>query len=268
MEIKAVNPSRKQLNKLLGREDQDSDSPVEYMSEDKEGNTRVRLSFWLYDGSLDKYFVHSFNVTKKERVSNDGTKNQWINNVASTCWSDKEENLPGWFTTFTDKSGKVTGKKTFRKAYVGEEELANLLHAWLGKIRFAHPDAEVAIEMDRIFDGDFSELQDLVGSDFDTPFVALVGVETDDEDPNKQYQKIWHKGFLSAQHWPFIEKGSFKGAKEWITKGYQKFENDVTGQYGFTAYYTLEPIAKYDPKDDTSTAESTKAGVTPYNSKY
>ena len=60
--VKAVNPTREELNALLGKEDKDDDKPISYTSTDNDGNERVRLVFWLYSESLDKYFPYSFNL--------------------------------------------------------------------------------------------------------------------------------------------------------------------------------------------------------------
>lgn len=268
VKVAAVNPTRAQLNKLLGKEDSDNDVEIVYTGEDKEGRRRSRLSFWMLDEKIGKYFIHSFNVTEKERISNDGKKYQFINNVATTSWSDVEANLSKMFTEFQDKEKKKIGDKKWRKAFLGEDELAILLRVWLGQLNFYHPDADVSIDMENIFDGDFTELQNLVDSGYDKPFVILTGVQTDENDPNKQYQKVWNKGFLPGNFMPFIENG-MKGASSWISKTFAKFEEDVTGQYGFTSFYTLEPLSEYNKALDVAASDTTRAAsVTPVNSKY
>ena len=138
VQLKAVNPTRSELNKLLGKEDSDDDKEIVYLSQDNDGNDRVRLSFWLYDESLDNYFIHSFNLTDKVRLSKDGVKTQYVNNTCITAWSDVDENLPDWFTSFLDRSKQELGPKEYRKALLGEEELVILLRSWLGRMIYIH----------------------------------------------------------------------------------------------------------------------------------
>ena len=68
IEVRAINPTRSELNKLLGKEDGEDDKEISYLSEDQEGNRRLRLVFWMYDPKLDKYFPYQFNLTEKERL--------------------------------------------------------------------------------------------------------------------------------------------------------------------------------------------------------
>ncbi len=272
VEVRAVNPSRKELNKLLEREDEDDDKEIVYLGEDKEHNTRVRLSFWLYDPILNKYFVHSFNVTDKERISNDETKNQYINNVLTTAWADTEENLPSWFTEFQDKEKKKLGDKTFRKANFGEDELAVFVRAWLGKVNYSKPSADVTIDPKRLFKEDYTELRELIDSSYAKPFVALLGVRTDENDATKQYQQVYGKGFLPNGFMKYVKNGfSFKKDQDYDKRIWTKFEKDVTGEYGFDAYYDLVPLKEYDANEDVATSTSTKneaKAVTKTNANY
>lgn len=269
VEIRAINPTRAQLNKLLGKEDSEDDKEIEYLTTDQDGTDRVRLSFWLYNRKLDKYFVHSFNLSKKERLSKDGVKNQYINSVCATAWTDDESNLPNWFTTFLDKD-KVTelGTKKYRKALLGEEELAKVLSVWLGRLNWSKPTSEVMIDTDLLFREDYSELRSLIDGDYDTPFVVLLGVKTDENDSEKQYQQVFNKAFLPAGFAGYIERG-MKFPTDYTRKVWNKFENEATDpQYGFSAYYKLEGVKEYNKDEDVATASRSKADVTPSNSKY
>lgn len=272
VQVHAVNPTRSQLNKLLGKEDSDEDKEIVYQSQDQEGNDRVRLSFWLYDEKLDNYFVHSFNLTDKARLSKDGVKSQFINNTCITAWSDDEKNLPNWFTAFLDKGKQDIGTKQFRKALLGEEELAILLRSWLGRMTWNDPNTSVLIDTKALLSGDYSELQGLIDGDYDTPFVILTGVRTDENDSEKQYQQVWGKSFLPKSFMDYIENYEKKGDKAFGTpyaaKIWNRFETDVNGEYGFGAYFELTPIKEYDKAKDVAASLSTKADVTPTNSKY
>lgn len=268
--VKAVNPTKSELNKLLGKEDSDEDKPIEYLGEDKEGNKRIRLVFWLHDEKLDKLFPYSFNLVQKERTNKDGNKNQYINSVCMTSWADEEANLQDWFTKFLDKQKEEIGTKTFRKALVGEEELGTLLRAWLGRLNWNDAGTTVEVDTSKLFDEDYSELKSQIDGDLDTPFVILLGVRTDENDTEKQYQQVYGKQFLPYGFMPYINKG-FKFPTDYSKKVWNKFEADVTGEYGFNCFHELEPLKEYDRENDPAVGGVSKAAaepVTATNSKY
>lgn len=272
VEVRAINPTREELNTLLGRTPSDDDKEIEYLSEDQEGNKRVRLAFWLYSEKLDKFFSYSFNITNKERTNKDGDKNQYVNSVCATSWTDDPSNLPNWFTHFIDrKTNEELGEKEFRKALLGEEELATLLRTWLGRMSWSDPDSGVLIDTEPLFDGDVSELRDLIGGNYDTPFIPLLGVRTDENDSSKQYQSVYGKGFLPNSMMKYIQNGFKFGSDkngQYSKKIYDKFEEDVEGEYGFNSYFELVPATEYDASKDVATSRNTKADVTPANSKF
>ena len=265
VEVKAINPTREQLNELLGKEDSDEDKPLEYIGEDKEGNTRVRLAFWLYDKDLDKYFLHSFNITNKVRMNKDETKKQYINNVCMSSWADDPANLASLFTEFTNKEKEVLGKKKYHEALMGEEELATIVRSWLGRLDWNDPESGVTINTKALFEGDFSELQGQIGGDYDTPFVALAGVRTDESDATKQYQQIYGKSFLPNGFMAYIKKGKFP--TPYTQKTWKRFEEESTGEYGFNAHFELVAIKVYDSAEDAAQVSQTE-NVTPKNAKY
>lgn len=265
VEVRAVNPTRSELNKLLGKEDGEDDKEIVYTSEDQEGNKRVRLTFWLYDAKLDKYFPYSFNLTDKERLNKNGDKNQYINQSGMTAWADTEDNLLPWFTTFKDKQGNELGTKEYRKALLGEEELGTLLRFWLGRLDFYDPETHVLIDAGNLLNEDYNELRSLIDSNFDTPFIAVAGVKTDENDVDKQYQQIYGKAFLPISFMSYIQKGNFP--TEYTKKTWARFEEDVTGPYGFSSYFELVPITEYDKNKDIA-ASATTVGATPTNAKY
>lgn len=269
VQVKAINPTRSELNKLLDKEDSDEDKPLEYLGEDKDGNKRLRLVFWLHDAKLDKYFPYSFNLTDKERQNKNEDKNQYINNVCQTAWADDEANLPKFFTHFLDKNKEELGSKTYRKALSGEEELGTLLKTWLGRLNFSDPESSVDIDTKALFDENYTDLRGLIESDYDSPFVILLGVRTDVNDPTKQYQQVYGKGFLPAGFMTYINKG-MKFPSDYSKKVWAKFEEDATGEYGFDSYFELEPLKEYNRDEDPAAGGTAleKEDVTPVNSKF
>lgn len=265
-EIRAVNPTRSELNKLLGRTDSDTDKELEYLSKDRDGNDRVKLTFWMWSDTVKKYFPQTITLVKKNKKSIDGTKEQYVNSVCFTCWTDVLENLPVWFTDF-QKKGKTVGKKDIRKAYVGEEDLVNLMRNWVNAV-WTDPKTYVMVDVDKLFNGDFSELQNLLDQAITNKFVSLLGVKTDSSDISKQYQYVYNGSYLPYSMWEGINNDlMFKN--EYTRSLWEKFDNKVNnGQYGFDAYFQMVPIKEYDPGEDPAASESARVIVTPDNSNY
>lgn len=290
VKVVAVNPSRDEINKLVGREASEDDKETNYIGNDAEGNTRLRLAFWLKDLNTGKFFVDSFNITDKERKTKDGNKVQIINSVCTTSWApyikDGDENptskvdeslIPNWFLNFTNKEGEILGSKKWRKALSGEEELGTLIRSWLGRLNFNDPDTEALVDMKKLFKENLKELKDLISlndeGDFlpeglDTPFVALLGVRTDETDSNKKYQQVCSKAYLPFDFMKYINNG-LKFPSDYTKKIWRKFKDEVEGDYGFDAYFELVPMKEYDPTQDISGGKETAKEVPePQSSDY
>lgn len=265
--VKAVNPTRSELNKLLEKEDSEEDKEIEYKGEDREGNERVRLVFWLYDETTKRNFPYSFNLVNKERKNKNEDKNQYINSVCLTSWADQESNLQDWFTKFLDKQKQEIGEKQVRKALVGEEELGTILRSWLGKLNWNDPETSVVVDTSKLFKEDFSELKDQVNGDYSSSFVALLGVKTDENDTEKQYQQVYGKSFLPAGFMTYIENG-FNFKTDYSKRVWQKFQEEVTGEYGFSSFYELDVIKPYDKSQDPAFGGGSIVTSTPTNSKF
>lgn len=264
--VKAINPTRKELNKLLGKEDEGEDE-IEYLYTNRDNKNAVRLSFWLYSENLKRYFVHTISIVDEVRKSAEGLKTQYINDVCFTSWADAPENLQDWFVNFLDKDKKPISSKTYREALVGEEELAALMRNWISA-KWSDPETSVIVDMKRLFKGDFSELQKIIGSGVDTKFVGLLGVRTDSSDIKKQYQHVYGKSFLPGTMWNDIVNG-FKFTNSYTTQTWDKFDKKVNnGQYGFNCFFEMKPATEYDPADDISLSEDTKVKVAPDTSDY
>lgn len=273
VQVRAINPTREQLNKLLDREPKDDDKEFTYTSEDDEGNKRVRLTFWLYSEDKDKFFPYSFNLTNKEVISKDKTKTQYINSTCTTTWVDDEKNLPSWFKQFESKEKGVRDAKTWRKAILGEAELGIFLKSWLGRLNlgpnYDKVPGNLMIDTAKLLREDYSELREFIEGDFDTPFIALTGVRTDPDDTQKQYQQVYGKAFLPSNFYKYILKGN-KFPSGYAQNTWDKFEKEVTGEHGFKAYFELVPLCDYNREKDPSVSETTQKteGVTAINPRF
>lgn len=260
----AFNPTRSQLNELFGKEDKEDDKPIDYLGQDTDGNQRVRMAFWLKDESNNEFYPYSFNIVKKERKNKDGDKVQVINSTCGTTWvplTDKDEPnddlIPEWFKNFISKDKEVLGKKKYRKALSGEEELGTFMKQWLGRLNFNDPDTEVLVDTDKLFKGKFDEIQSLIDGDYDTPFVILLGVRTDPDDSTKKYQQVYGKEFLPNGFLKYIQNG-MKFPSDYSKKVWKKFEEQVSGEYGFNCFHELVPLKEYNPAEDITSSMSAK----------
>lgn len=302
VKVVAVNPNREELNKILGKEDSPEDKPITYLGGDQEGNDRMRILFVLKDDKNDKNFYYSFNLTNKVRKNKDENKCQIVNSTCSTSWApfikklDKKGNvvmndegkevmtdkvdetlIQDWFINFTNKEKEVLGQKKWRPALSGEEELVTLLRSWLGRLDFMDPDTEVFVDTAKLFKENFKELRELISLDeegnftaggLDTPFVALLGVRTDEEDSTKKYQQVWSKAFLPAGFMKYINNG-MKFPTDYSKKIFKKFKDEVEGDYGFNGYTELVPLIEYDETKDLSGTEKTGKEIpAPQTSDY
>jgi len=289
VKVVAVNPNRKELNELIGKESTPEDKDIVYMGTDQEGNERLRLAFWLKDDASNKLFVHSFNLTNKERKNKDGDKCQLVNSTCTTSWApyikkgdnitDKVDDslVQDWFKNFTTKEKEVIAPKKFRKALAGEEELATLLRSWLGRLDFMDPETEVMVDTKKLFKENYKELRDLISLDennefdkdgIDTPFTILLGVRTDEDDSTKKYQQVWSKAFLPNGFMKYINNG-LKFPTEYSKKIWKKFSDEVKGDYGFDGFTDLVPIREYDAAKDISGGDKTGEEVpVPQDSNY
>lgn len=264
--VRAVNPNRAQIDKLLKRETMEDGMDPEYLSQDQDGNEKVSINFWLHSEELDQYFIHSIWLTNKTKESKDGIKKQYINSTCSTFYIDDPANLPLNFTMFLNKNKEELGYKRYREALVGEQDMCAFLTAWLGRLKWTDPETDVLLETAPLFKGDYRELQDLVDGSFDTPFVILLGVKT--KDTGDQYQTIFNKMFLPASFMNYISKGKMFPT-DYTKKIWDKFNKEVSGEYGFNAYYSLNPAKVYDQSKDLAASVVSKVDeVKPTNSKF
>jgi len=261
--VVALNPTRAELSKLFGKsEDEEEKEEFKYLDEDKDGNRRLRLAFWLYDEDNDKYFVQNLSLVDEERKNKEGNKVQIINSTCGTSWVPYKEDAKGnitdeveegliqdWFIQFTDKTKQFLGKKKWKKAIRGEEELGIFLRAWLN-MQWNDPDTEVLVDTKKLFQENLKDFKSMIGNEeFTNEFVILTGVRTSDEDSTKKYQEIFKKGYLPQGFMMYIKAGN-KMSNEYTKGVWKKFTDSLKGDYGFSCFHKLKPLEKYNEKED------------------
>ena len=251
MEIICVNPSMEEFKEILNIDLKEDSKAAEYLGESKDGNTYLRLNFWLKnvkDGSIFQSPV-SFFLENKQRSNKDETKMQYINNVGATTWADDPNNLPEWFVG-----------RDYRVAYVGEEEMYDFLRTWLGKLDYRQAETILQIEWKKLMKGNVKDIKDQIGGEFacNVGVLATVVTRENKEGEVKEYQGIYNKAFLPPyaiknfrlvdySNPDVIAKISAKKPKD--QKPHEKFVLKVTGQYGCADAYKLQDLMEYNPAD-------------------
>lgn len=280
MRVVAVNPTRAELNKILGKkEDTEEKEEFRYLETDEQGKDKLRLAFWLHNEENDKYFVQSLDYIYNEpRISKTGDKVQMVNSTCDVTWVplliDKDGNytdqpdeslLPKWFTTFTSKEGEVLGKKKYRVAIRGEEQVVNLLKAFIS-MDWYDPETEVLLDIKKVFQENLKEMKDVIFDERMTKtFTALLGVKTSEKDVNKKYQEIY-KEYLPSSYMKFIKNGNKFNA--YSEGNWTKFTKKLNDKYGFNCYHKLAPMSLYNEKTDPVASNAGKPEVSPADNEY
>lgn len=241
----AVNPSLEDYKEVTGVELKEESKATEYLGESKDGNTFLRVDFWLENVKSKEKEKITYFLEDKERVNKDKTKTQYINILGACSWADNESNLPSWFI-----------KNEYRVAYNGEEEFYGFLRTWLGKIDFKSQGAELSLDWKKLMKGNTKELQDLVNSNFTTSIVVCNEIKTVDKDGEvKEYQNIYSKMVLPSytlKQFRLVDYtkeeviSSLKGKLPKDLKVHEKFVVQITdSQYGSKNFYVLKDLREY-----------------------
>lgn len=149
----------------------------------------------------------TFFVRNEYKFNKDKTKVQVIDKYGRTAWPTIEEAKNHVIPTYSNqKQARIDAG--YRPAYAGEEELTEFLKAWLNISSVEkwsnreivgiidNPDDALA-RLEHIsdyFNGDFSEISDVVKYQPENKVKVLFGIKT--TDANKKYQDVYTKMFL------------------------------------------------------------------------
>lgn len=251
----AVNPSMEEYKDVLGIELKENSKAVEYLGTSQDGNTTLRIDFWLEEIKNKDKFKVTFFLENKEKDNKDGTKKQYINNIGVCSWAADKNSLPEWFRG-----------RDYRVAYVGEEELYSFLRTWLGNLDYR--DASTVLELDwkALMRGNVKDLKAQVDGEHCTPFVALATVKTVEKDGEiKEYQSVYNKGFLptyALKQFRLIDYSksdilnSLRTKKSKDLKVHERFVVSVTGEYGCRDFYTFKDLRDYNSDDNVVASDA------------
>lgn len=255
--VVCVNPNEEEYKNILGITLNEGSKATEYLGESKEGNTTLRINFWLEDIKTKQKYPVTFFLENKVKENKDATKKQYINAVGSCSWADDPNNLPDWFKS-----------RDYREAFVGEEDLYTFMRTWLGTLDFR--DAETTFQMDwkKFMKGNVSEIKAQIGGEFCTNVVALATVKTvaKEGEESKEYQGVFNKAFLpeyALKNFRLVDyskpevQASIKAKKPKDQKPHEKFVLSVVGEYGCKDFYVLKDLKDYDPADNVVASSAT-----------
>jgi len=245
----AVNPTTEEYADVLGRQLKEDSKSTEYLGTSKDGNSRLRIDFWLEEVKTREKFKLTFFIENKEKENKDLTKKQYINNIGRCTWADSPNNLPTWFK-----------ERENRVAFVGEEDLYNFLRSWLSNIDFSSKKSTLQLEFNKLIKGNVKELKDEINGEWATNIVALATVTSKETpDGTKEYQAIYSKAFLppySIKAFRLIDYNKAeaisalrqKSQKE--LKPHERFVLNVVGEYGCKDFFTFKELKDYNSEDN------------------
>lgn len=201
----------------------------------KDGVDQVRIDFHLKNANNGIQTKVSFWISDESWISKSG-KTQVSNDQGKSCWLETKgkgfDNIYGWF----DTSGIRANKK-------GEEGLTNFIRNWTNA---GSTDSCRIDDMDALFKGDFSQLQNVVESAIENEVTLLLGVT---EKEGKNYQTVYTKHIARSWHSDSTEK-FIKSLKD----DYGQFKAEpFTTVTDESVIKQLLNLKEYNPNRDNST---------------
>jgi len=252
--IIAVNPNAEQYKTVLGIELAEDSKATEYLGESKDGNTTLRIDFWMEDNKFNNKFKVTFFLEDKVRENKDGSKTQYINESGATSWAENEDGLKSWFV-----------KREFRECHSGEGDLYDFIRVWLGGIDYMDADNCVLIDWKKLMKGNVKDLKEQIDGDFSNSFLALATIKSViKEDGTKQYQSIY-KSILPAYLMKQFRLNDYakqsvidglkaKSSKE--LKVQERWVVNIYGEYGLKDFFILKDMKEYDPSENVMSSDS------------
>lgn len=244
--IAAVNPTKERLEEIYGTT---LDKAPEYTGVQEIEGKQVpyaRVDFIVKtvadkcDG-IDMTTRISYFVRKEYRFNRDHTKVQVIDKYGRTAWVTKEQATNHEIPMYSN--GPANLDKDYRPCYHGEEDLTNFIKAYLvipnvqryvdGKwVMVDNPsECEARLsEVEKLFDGNFKEIQEIISYQPNNKVKVLFGVRTTDD--GKQYQAAYTQMVLTNS-----------------TSNYSRLDADVKERKNAGAYSNTEfevvPLKEY-----------------------
>ena len=210
LNIIAVNPTRKELEKLQGRE---IDVEPEYVSKNEEGQSVVRVTFYAKvnpdvadNNGVSMNISFSFQLTKAPVVGSQSGKIQIVDKYGRFAWATKDDIDNKAIPQYANGPANIS--EGYREAYKGEQSLIEFLINWLNipnpmdynqkekkwTMKKDPSDSEISLDMDALFKGNLTEIKEVVSIAEKHLVKAAIGIRSNDE--GKQYQAVYTGMFV------------------------------------------------------------------------
>lgn len=234
-----VNPSKEELEELIGEE---LENDVKYTWE-KEGIRNCRIDIYIQDNKEENIFKHSIYLEDREDVSKTG-KYKYVNCIGDARYAEEESQLFNSFTKFErvleweNKKPKIVeeiGSKQPRIALKGEDVLLHYRRMLLN-VNIYNENINLYYNMEKLFSGDFSELQNEIKTDT-FHFVIFLYV-------NEQFeQKIWKEFLPIGIYGELNNNMSFSYSNKKI---FDRWKNTLIDEkFGIQGHYSLQKLGTF-----------------------
>ncbi len=243
--VVAIHPTVQEMKEVLGFDE--PRTPSDPVGKDNNGNTSVRIDFWLQPTGSDNYQKMSLFLSKAYSITKNGDK-QWYTNSHGQfgCFPIPAE---GTEVVIPEKQAKFFNPEGLRPAYQGEERLVNFIQMW-ANLEVGKKGDDVTLDFDALFNGDFTELRQIMTAcNEGEPNIAgvMFGVRTVEQEDGstKNYQDVYTKAF-------FRPSDNLN----------QKFTEQLNDPYGAwdREYQDSTVWKEYDPTSVNAEGGATEAG--------
>ena len=241
-----VNPSLIKLQEIYPTKTND---PIycHDSRQDKEGNTFPQVDIVVYFTDSSGQIVNKFfSIVKKYRLDKNGIKYQWRNDAGNTTWAKSIEDIE----IMSQTAAKDGARKMYRnflaknpaKCYEGEAALLDFLQK-VNNLNPQAPECEVSINLKKIFNGDFREIEADIMAGKDLGVVGVLEVntkiipasaneETGEIIPEsfKEYQSVYST-FLPGNYLSLFDPNVYSN-NSFGKSQVEKFKNDIVGDFG------------------------------------
>lgn len=207
-------------------------------------------------------------IQDRPRVGSKSGKIQVVDKYGRTAWASPEELEAHAIPMYSN--GPADIDNDYRPAYVGEEELIDLVKKYLCipditiwddnlKKRVPNPKAKPEEcecrfdNLDKLFKGDFSEVKDALGFQPTNKVKVLLGVRTDTSN-GRLYQTVYTRKFLrnSSTNYSSLDKEIQENIQNAIANGRTvDTEYDVTAVHEYSVESTtFAPTSESMPTSD------------------
>ena len=207
--IVAINPTIHELRTLYESDVKDDDQEIVYVDE-KDECDRVKICIYVKGQHSNKIGRLNFYITDKARVSKDGNKTQYINQVCENTWADNESNISNWFLNFYSKDDKSKtnpiAPKDYRVCKDGEADFYEFVRSVMKGVNFFIPDTSLSFDYKRWLRNDFSQLSILMDPEYSSDFTGMWYVRNVETDNGmKTYNEIFTKAILPREFYSKVD---------------------------------------------------------------